>query len=176
MSLSRHRDRSRCVRAHLYPPTFAAHQEKATSLSARLRPMTGTLLAPALSLRTVDYLELVDWSGRIVREGKRGAIAATSSTECDSRCDGDNVQWIGCFTTIRFTEKGGNTKRRPSKTCVPWDSTCSESTIVINEGPLRLSIVPCPMPGYFRARGLDERLTRIHWLVSPTRAIPVTEG
>ena len=38
--------------------------------------MTGTLLAPALSLRTVDYLELVDWSGRIVREGKRGAIAA----------------------------------------------------------------------------------------------------
>ena len=51
-------------------------KKRPTSLNARLRPMTGTLLAPALSLRTVDYLELVDWSGRIVREGKRGAIAA----------------------------------------------------------------------------------------------------
>jgi hypothetical protein len=46
------------------------------SLKARLRPMAGMLLTPALSLRTMDYLELVDWSGRIVREGKRGTIAA----------------------------------------------------------------------------------------------------
>ena len=53
------------------------HVETRTrSLKARLRPLAGTLLAPVLSLRTVDYLELVDWSGRIVREGKRGAIAA----------------------------------------------------------------------------------------------------
>ena len=44
-------------------------------LNESLRPMVGTLLAPALSLRMVDYLELVDWSGRRVREGKRGAIA-----------------------------------------------------------------------------------------------------
>jgi REP element-mobilizing transposase RayT len=51
-------------------------EKRAASLTARLRPMAGMLLAPALSLRTLDYLELVDWSGRIVREGKRGAIAA----------------------------------------------------------------------------------------------------
>jgi REP element-mobilizing transposase RayT len=51
-------------------------EARPTSLKARLRPLAGTLLAPALSPRTVDYLELVDWSGRIVREGKRGAIAA----------------------------------------------------------------------------------------------------
>jgi REP element-mobilizing transposase RayT len=51
-------------------------QTRASSLKARLRPLAGILLAPALTPRTVDYLELLDWSGRIVREGKRGAIAA----------------------------------------------------------------------------------------------------
>ena len=51
-------------------------ETKTTSLDARLRPVAGLLLAPLLSLRTVDYLELVDWSGRMVREGKRGKIAA----------------------------------------------------------------------------------------------------
>ena len=50
-------------------------ETKTTSLNAKLRPVAGLLLAPALSLRTVDYLELVDWSGRVAREGKRGAIA-----------------------------------------------------------------------------------------------------
>jgi hypothetical protein len=51
-------------------------ETRPASLKVRLGPMAGMLLAPALSLRTVDYLELVDWSGRIVREGKRGTIAA----------------------------------------------------------------------------------------------------
>jgi REP element-mobilizing transposase RayT len=50
-------------------------ETRAASLDARLRPVAGALLAPALSLRTVDYLELVDWSGRVMREGKRGVIA-----------------------------------------------------------------------------------------------------
>ena len=45
------------------------------SLSEPLRPLAGLLLAPTLSLRTIDYVALVDWSGRVVREGKRGAIA-----------------------------------------------------------------------------------------------------
>jgi hypothetical protein len=31
-----------------------------------------------LPFKLGDYLELVDWSGRIVREGKRGAIAAST--------------------------------------------------------------------------------------------------
>jgi REP element-mobilizing transposase RayT len=51
-------------------------ETQTASLDVRLRPVAGVLLTPALSLRTVDYLELVDWSGRIVREGKRGAITA----------------------------------------------------------------------------------------------------
>jgi len=51
-------------------------ETRPASLKARLRPMAGMLLAPAFSLRTVDYLELVDWSGRMVREGRRGTIAA----------------------------------------------------------------------------------------------------
>ena len=51
-------------------------EAKTTSLNATLRPVAGPLLAPALSLRTLEYLELVDWSGRRVREGKPGKIAA----------------------------------------------------------------------------------------------------
>ena len=56
---------------------------KPASLNARLRPMVGAWQAPALPLRTVDYLELVDWSGRIVREGKRRTIAAEVSSVLD---------------------------------------------------------------------------------------------
>ena len=55
---------------------FQRAETRTTSWNAQLRPVAGTLLAPMLSLRTVDYLELVDWSGRVVREGKHGAIAA----------------------------------------------------------------------------------------------------
>jgi hypothetical protein len=40
-----------------------------------LAPIAGLSLAPVLSTRLLDYLELVDWSGRVVREGKRGSIA-----------------------------------------------------------------------------------------------------
>ena len=54
---------------------FQRAEARTASLTARLRPVAGMLLAPALSLRTVDYLELVDWSGRRVREGKPGVIS-----------------------------------------------------------------------------------------------------
>ncbi|RUL74567.1 hypothetical protein EKH80_13900 [Dyella choica] len=37
--------------------------------------MGETLLAAVVSLRAVDYLELVDWSGRMVRDDKRGSVA-----------------------------------------------------------------------------------------------------
>jgi hypothetical protein len=56
---------------------------KPASLNARLRPMVGVWQVSALSLRTVDYLELVDWSGRIVREGKRCTIAVGASSVLD---------------------------------------------------------------------------------------------
>ncbi|WP_284320516.1 hypothetical protein [Dyella acidisoli] len=52
--------------------------EQKESLSKRkLGPVAGMLMKPSLSLRGLDYLELVDWSGRVVREGKRGTIAST---------------------------------------------------------------------------------------------------
>ncbi|GLQ89892.1 hypothetical protein [Dyella flagellata] len=50
-------------------------EARVTSLSEALRPLAGLSLMPALSLRTLEYLELVDWSGRMVREDKRGSIA-----------------------------------------------------------------------------------------------------
>jgi hypothetical protein len=42
-------------------------------LTQCLSPTSGSLLR-CLSIRTGDYLELVDWTGRHLREGKRGAI------------------------------------------------------------------------------------------------------
>jgi REP element-mobilizing transposase RayT len=48
---------------------------------AELLPFVGNPREPApdgLPFKLNDYLELVDWSGRIVREGKRGAIAANA--------------------------------------------------------------------------------------------------
>jgi REP element-mobilizing transposase RayT len=41
-----------------------------------LHPIAGMRREEPLSLRVLDYVALVDWSGRVVREGKRGAIAA----------------------------------------------------------------------------------------------------
>lgn len=42
-------------------------------LTQSLSPTSGSLLR-CLPIRTGDYLELVDWTGRHLREGKRGAI------------------------------------------------------------------------------------------------------
>jgi REP element-mobilizing transposase RayT len=42
-----------------------------------LQPKTGDAHANAFCFSTQDYLELVDWSGRAIREGKRGAIPGT---------------------------------------------------------------------------------------------------
>jgi REP element-mobilizing transposase RayT len=47
----------------------------------QLLPLVGNPREPmpdGLPFKLHDYLELVDWSGRIVREGKRGAIAAST--------------------------------------------------------------------------------------------------
>ncbi|WP_379945847.1 transposase [Dyella flava] len=50
-------------------------QARAKSLTASLRPLVGMPSSPRLSVRAIDYLELVDWSGRVVRQDKRGSIA-----------------------------------------------------------------------------------------------------
>ena len=51
---------------------------EAERLKEPLRPLIGSVPGYDLSLRAIDYLELVDWSGRVVREDKRGMIAATA--------------------------------------------------------------------------------------------------
>jgi len=51
-------------------------QVRAAPLNASLRPLVGMPSAPRLSVRAIDYLELVDWSGRVVRQDKRGSIAS----------------------------------------------------------------------------------------------------
>jgi len=53
-------------------------QTKATPLTAALRPLAGLLSGQVMSARVLDYLELVDWSGRVTREGKRGSIPAAT--------------------------------------------------------------------------------------------------
>jgi len=57
-----------------------------------LRPLAGLAWAPSMSVRTLDYLELVDWSGRQVREGKRGSIAATKPSVLKQLSMGEH-QW-----------------------------------------------------------------------------------
>jgi hypothetical protein len=67
-------------------------EARAPSSTAALRPLAGIGLAPALSVRTLDYLELVDWSGRMVREGKRGSIATATPSVLKS-LGMDGPQW-----------------------------------------------------------------------------------
>lgn len=57
--------------------------ENSTVQPAELLPFVGNPREPmpdGLPFKLDDYLELVDWSGRIVREGRRGAIAANAPT------------------------------------------------------------------------------------------------
>jgi REP element-mobilizing transposase RayT len=51
------------------------YQDGARAQEKGLHAIAGIRSEAALSLRVLDYVALVDWSGRVVREGKRGAIA-----------------------------------------------------------------------------------------------------
>ena len=51
-------------------------QNEGETLGQPLCAIAGLPDEPGLPLKMVDYVALVDWSGRVVREGKRGAIAA----------------------------------------------------------------------------------------------------
>ena len=46
-----------------------------------LMPFAGILRQPmpkGLIFNLIDYIELVDWTGRVIRDDKRGAISATA--------------------------------------------------------------------------------------------------
>jgi REP element-mobilizing transposase RayT len=58
-----------------------------------------------LPFRLTDYLELVDWTGRIIRSDKRGAIAA--NTPCIiERLGIDPKHWLYCSTQFESRFKG----------------------------------------------------------------------
>lgn len=63
-------------------------------------------------MRLTDYLELVDWTGRILREDKRGAISGTAE-KILTRLGIDDSQWVEmtsnfeqCFSTFAGNEQG----------------------------------------------------------------------
>jgi len=53
------------------------NQSDSASKQARLKPLNGSCFAPlseGIPITRQDYFDLVDWTGRILREDKRGAI------------------------------------------------------------------------------------------------------
>ncbi|GGY51422.1 hypothetical protein GCM10011297_25460 [Bacterioplanes sanyensis] len=60
-----------------------------------------------IQMKLTDYLELVDWTGRIIRHDKRGAIAQNTAAILD-RLGIDDQQWLAmaehfedCFQHLR---------------------------------------------------------------------------
>jgi hypothetical protein len=51
---------------------------KAVESTTPLLPIAGSVAASAMPATLVEYLELADWTGRIARPDKRGAIAAST--------------------------------------------------------------------------------------------------
>jgi hypothetical protein len=73
-----------------------------------LMPFVGNPREPmpaGLPFRLRDYIELVDWSGRIIREGKRGAIAANLPPILD-RLDIEPKHWLFLVTKFESQFKG----------------------------------------------------------------------
>ena len=73
-----------------------------------LMPFVGNPREPmpsGLPFKPQDYVELVDWSGRIIREGKRGAIAANLPPVLD-RLDIEPQHWLFLVTRFESQFKG----------------------------------------------------------------------
>lgn len=73
-----------------------------------LMPFVGNPREPmpsGLPFKLQDYVELVDWSGRIIREGKRGAIAANLPPVLD-RLDIEPQHWLFLVTRFESQFKG----------------------------------------------------------------------
>ena len=73
-----------------------------------LMPFAGSLRQPeprGLIFNLTDYIELVDWTGRIIRTDKRGAISE-SAPPILQRLDISNQHWIELSTTFEQRFKG----------------------------------------------------------------------
>jgi REP element-mobilizing transposase RayT len=69
------------LRRHAQSAAQAASRTETAPTAVPLMPLVKQSQDPhknAIGFTTGDYLELVDWAGRAVREGKRGAIAETT--------------------------------------------------------------------------------------------------
>ena len=75
----------------------------------------------------IDYLELVDLTGRIIREDKKGSIKTTTPPILERLAVNQNVwktlsttfeqsfkQWVGSHTTVQKLYKDKNYQRIPS--------------------------------------------------------------
>ncbi|MCP4324033.1 MAG: hypothetical protein GY787_19675, partial [Alteromonadales bacterium] len=58
-----------------------------------------------INFTLIDYLELVDWSGRIIREGKRGAISAQTPVLL-SALGLDHETWLSLASDFGKTYHG----------------------------------------------------------------------
>ena len=73
-----------------------------------LMPFAGNLRQPmpkGLIFNLIDYIELVDWTGRIIREDKRGAIGA-STPHILQRLGISTEHWIELSTNFESRFKG----------------------------------------------------------------------
>ena len=69
-------------------------------------------LPKGIQMRLTDYLELVDWTGRVLRDDKRGAISHNAE-DILTRLGLDDSQWVEmtsnfeqCFSTFAGNEQG----------------------------------------------------------------------
>ena len=73
-----------------------------------LMPFAGNLRQPmpkGLIYNLIDYIELVDWTGRVIRDDKRGAISATAPPILQ-RLDISTKHWIELTTNFEQRFKG----------------------------------------------------------------------
>ena len=85
------------------------HDEPCDDLQPKsLMPFAGNLRQPmprGLVFKLVDYIELVEWTGKIIREDKRGAITA-SAPPVLQRLDISIDHWIELSTKFEDRFKG----------------------------------------------------------------------
>ena len=73
-----------------------------------LMPFVGSLRQPmprGLIFSLIDYIELIDWTGRIIRDDKRGAIDATTPPILQ-RLDISTDHWLELSTRFESRFKG----------------------------------------------------------------------
>ena len=71
----------------------------------QIRPIDITALFGRLLFNLIDYIELVDWTGRVIRDDKRGAISATAPPILQ-RLDISTKHWIELTTKFEQRFKG----------------------------------------------------------------------